>query len=340
VDDEADALTLYEAVYGRPKSLLYHRWKFYGMPTALDVVPLWYADANDRLVGQLGGTCIRFKLGRDVHPALQLGEAFTHPDFRRQGVLTALNEASSAHWREAGFSFGYGIPNDKWGTRSQAFGYQKLLPLTWYFCRMRPAARLRGRIPLGEAGLSLLDWPARRRWRQFMHAGHGVDVEPVTSAGPEFDAIWERVGGQYEALLVRDRAWVQYRIFDAPGFGYTVLTARAGNEARGYIAYRMRPGAHPATADLVDCFTAPDDIGARAALLGAMLEDVYARGAAVVRAQLVPGGALAQSCLLAGFRPPHLGLDLTMVPQVMREAPPVLRDPARFFITGADQDLV
>ena len=57
-----------------------------------------------------------------------------------------------------------------------------------------------------------------------------------------FDALWEEVSHQYGILLVRDKAFLQWRFSEKPNVDYVVLVAEAEGKLLGYIVLREGQG--------------------------------------------------------------------------------------------------
>ena len=43
----------------------------------------------------------------------------TDPEYRRQGILTAIARLAYDTWRKAGIPFVLGLPNEQWGSLEQ-----------------------------------------------------------------------------------------------------------------------------------------------------------------------------------------------------------------------------
>jgi predicted N-acetyltransferase YhbS len=316
-EDTASILELFQATFGKPLSEAAYRWKFFESPWRIAAPTTFVAAVGDRIVGHLGGTPLRFRLGGGEVRAVHIGDSMVAEDFRRQGIMTAIGLASKRAWAAGGAALVLALPTQNWVGLRRRLDYRATFRLGWLW---RPL-RLGSLVP--------------RR-----HAGRGLEVSGVETPGPEFDTLWEAVNGRCEALVVRNRAWVAYRYASAPGFGYRILLARAGKRPAGYLVYRVMTDGGRRNAWIADLFTAPDDRGARAALVRAACAELRRAGAVDVRIFAAPGTALARDLRRAGFLPRRGEYDVRVGPLVPDLPWDLLRDPGRFFLMGGDFDVV
>jgi GNAT superfamily N-acetyltransferase len=101
------------------------------------------------------------------------------------------------------------------------------------------------------------------------------EVREESAFDDGYDRLWERVGGKFDALVVRDREYLTRR-YDLRPDGYRLLACRRGTELVGYCVVRVKqfdgdPRMGSArVGTLVDCLFDPADRGrGLAALIGA-----------------------------------------------------------------------
>jgi hypothetical protein len=162
----------------------------------------------------------------------------------------------------------------------------------------------------------------------------------VNAPLPDLDRRWTNLERKYENTGVRDRAWVDWRYLKAPGFGCRVLLARVDGEPAGYVAYRIVEANARRTGIIADLFTAPEDREVSAALLATALDDLWSRGAELARAAAPPGASLHRLLRAAGFMNAPGEFDFKVIAFDPSLSPTQLRDPARWFLTGGDFDVV
>lgn len=339
-DDERVA-HLYEEVYGQPMPVERYRWKLLEMPWSLSAPNVWVADAGQRLVGHYAATPLRFKLGNEVLTVGHTGDAMTHPDFRRQGVFSAVAQTAHKAWATAGVPFMVGVPNDQWISRRAPLGYTEQFKLVWFRRPLRLDRLLarRYRLPsLLRRVVTLTGRAWNALWKVPLGRAGEVLVSSVSRPGPAFDALWQELKGHYQALYVRDRAWLTYRYGQAPGYDYHILLAQRSGHPVGYLVYRLTGRNAHIVAWIADLFTAPGDKVARTALLRTAMEAMVAAGAGSVHVLLSPQAPLVSTLRRAGFWRARGEFDASLV-RLEQPLPDLSRPEVWFTMTG-DYDIV
>ncbi|MDQ4077651.1 MAG: hypothetical protein M3220_15570, partial [Chloroflexota bacterium] len=170
--------------------------------------------------------------------------------------------------------------------------------------------------------------------------GWRVRVELVSEPCSAFDQLWEHLRAHYEALVVRDRAWITYRYAEAPGLDYRILLAHRDTQPVGYLVYRMTVDDNRPTGWIADLFTAPSDTATRYALIHSAVRRLYTAGAESVRVFLAAGTPLVGQFHGAGFLPAKGEYDISIVSLADNMPHPALRDPNRWFTMAGDYDVI
>lgn len=342
--DECQVVRLFQETFGKPMTEAHYRWKVVESLWPINAPNVWLAEAGGQIIGQYAGTPMCFKIGDKESRILHACDGMTAAGFRRQGVLTSLGSAAHRAWEEAGVPFVVGLPYGSWGSRRQYFRWQELFEIVWMWRPLRPERFLRNRWqPLAHltpavAGAGKLwnaVWDSRLRL-----AAQDIEVCAINRPGPEFDILWSNLKPQYEALIVRDRAWVAYRYVDAPELGYHLLVAKRDGDPVGYLSYRLTERGKRNTGWIADLFTAPKDISARAGLLHAALAALYDMGADEVRALVPMDTAVFSSFRHAGFLARPGSFKVSIVVLGDETSHHILNDANRWFTMGGDFDVI
>jgi hypothetical protein len=256
-------------------------------------------------------------------------------------LLSAVGRKVYDTWRAAGVAFVLGLPNERWGSRAGALGWEPLFDLRWLARPLRPEAILarRLRMPL----LARLTWIGaawNTLWRLRLRRDPAVRVRPVERAGPEFDQLWRRCGVETPASVVRDAAWVNWRYLDAPAFDYRVLLAERDGQPVGYAAYRVEARAVGATGLVAELFTAQADAPARRTLIAETLAALRRAGVDNVLTLAVPGSPLERDLRSAGFLYGRGAFGVQLVPLDPELPLGVLRDSQSWNMAGGDFDVI
>lgn len=344
--DEARLVALFARVFGQDHSVDWWHWKLKGRASNIENV--WVAVTDDeRIIAQYAGIPVRMKLGAQEHAAMVSVDTMTDPQFRRRGILTELANAAYSSWADAGVAAVIGLPNQQWGSRTAALGWERLFPLPWLRWVLRPdqviahSGRLPGYVLAPTAALASIFSRLNHRivkGRLAAHA-HNYLVNPPEKPG-DFDRLWAIVGPEYQNLAVRDAEWVSWRYIEPSEPGYHLLMAYLSGEPVGYLAYRIvRIGAKN-TGLIADLFVAPADQAATNALLLRALDDLWARKATTVATTAPPGTSLFRLLRAAGFGlgPGSFSFEIVPLDRTLDLA--VLQDPATWQLSPGDFDIV
>ncbi|MFL5805804.1 MAG: GNAT family N-acetyltransferase [Roseiflexaceae bacterium] len=337
--DERALVVLFERVFGRAISEAHWRWKL--KQPASPVENVWLAVHGDAPIFQYAGIPTRYRLPTGEVTAMVSVDTMTAPEFQRRGLLGSVGRHVYETWRAAGVPFVIGLPNERWGSRAGALGWEPLFPLQWLARPLRPEAILARR----------LKWPALARltalgvlwngiWRMRLRGDPLLRVRLADRAGPEFDRLWQRCGAETPVSVVRDSAWVNWRYLDAPASAYRVLLAERDGQPVGYAAYRV--AGHPGgrAGFIAELFVAPGDEHERRALIARTLAALYAEGADNAITLAVPDTALYQSLQGAGFLRGRGAFSVQIVPLDPALPMDLLRDPHSWDMAGGDFDVI
>lgn len=338
---DAALAALFAAAYGRPITPALYRWKLGGLPTPTPNV--WVAWDAGQPIFHYASIPTPYQTP-DGHAILMTGaDLMTAPDQRRRGLLTAYAPQVYETWRQAGLPFTIGLPNERWGSRADHLGWQPLFPLAWLIRPLRPETLVARRLKLpflARAAVVSRLW--QRRWRSALPPG--LAVQPAAAADARFDRLWQGARPQQGYCVQRDQTWVHWRFLAAPAsetrWRYQLLLASRDEQPLGYVAYRLQTEAGRMTAFIADLFTAPADEPARLALLTAVVRLLYDLGAEKVASLAVPTTPLYRSLVQSGFRPALGAFTVKARPLAHTLDLETLRQPAAWYLTGSDFDVI
>jgi hypothetical protein len=292
------------------------------------------------------------KLRGEVRHVIVNVDAMTAPEFRRQGILLALGEAGNQHWRKMGYAAVVGLPNDQWGSRIAALGWERMFPLNWLRFPLHIGNTLSrpNRLPRGFSRPAHLlgevvarSWARPRTRNLTRHSrSSGINIERVQAASADFDRLWSDLECHYDNCIVRDAQYVEWRFLSALPSPYEVLISHRGDSPTGYIAYRTSGLRDVGNGYIADLFTAPDDAASAHALIGAALQNIWNAGAGIALVTAAPGSARYAMLRSAGaFRAPakaSFDYDLILLdPQLDART---IADNPRWLASGSDSDVV
>jgi hypothetical protein len=336
--DEHALVALLGAPFNDAAGLAHWRWKLRHWPsTAANV---WLATSGGKAVFHYGGIPLRCSLAGTAATAMISVDAMTAPEFRRRGLLTHGAGRAFAEWHAHGIAFTLGLPNERWGSRTAAAGWQRLFPLRWLVQPLRPevfAARRLGMPWLRRVKILSHLWRGLSRTR--LGLDPQIDFRAVAQADGCFDSLWERCKGDAVFSAVRDSAWVQWRFLSSPLRKHDVAVAYRHGVAVGYRAIHVARTQTKTSAFLAEILAPDDDRGARDSLIADAIATAYDAGADVLAALAVPGTPVYSSLRGAGFlRGP--AFDVHVVRFAAELSMEQLRNPKNWRLSGAEFDVI
>lgn len=335
--DEQALIQLFQQVFGRTITLEYWRWKLKQRTSPVENV--WLAEHEKQPIFQYAGIPIQIRLPEGSQTVMVAVDGMTAPAFRRQGVLTAGVQHAHTIWRQAGIPFVLGLPNEQWGSRIAALGWEKLFPLQWLIRPLRPETTLARRLryaPLSQYTLLSRAW--NRLWD--LKASAQVHIRPLQRAGHECDAVWHYCQAEAEITIIRNSAWGNWRYFDPPGLNYQMLLAERAGQPQGYVVYRVQKNALNTFGFIAELLARKSDTDVWRALIQQAIQRLQTAGVEAVATLAVPHTWLYRVFRQAGFVFSWGSFDVSLVPLQPSLPLPSLRNPQNWHLSGGDFDVL
>jgi len=337
--DEHDLVTLFDRAFGHAITEAHWRWKLKGLPSPVENV--WLAVHDDKPIFHYGGIPCRFHLPGGEQIAMISVDGMTAPEFRRRGVLTEVGRFVYDTWRDAGIPFTIGLPNEQWGSRTQALGWEPLFPFQWLVRLLRPATAAARRLGLPAPALL---HPAERLWDRLWHRktqpDAAVEVHRVDQADAAFDQVWQTCRPDLRISIVRDSQWVNWRYLAAPEVDYRVLLAVRAGRPVGYLAYRIKDTPRARLGFVAEVFTPLAEARGRATLLHHLVRALHAEDVDAILTLAVPQTPLFRAFRQAGFVFSRRAFTVQMIPFDPALPMSFFRNPRHWYLAGGDFDVV
>jgi hypothetical protein len=172
-------------------------WAFRGNP-----LPFAVARQDGAIVGLSAYILAHTQFGDQQGLAVQAVDSFVLESMRGKGLFTRLARAYDAHAAEVGLDLVWGFPNNN--AAPAWFG-----KLDWHRHGQTPflIKPLRAGFFARKLGLTL---------DVKLTTARDQGLVPVTEIGVWADDLWERMGPAIGVGTIRDRAFLQHRLCDAP----------------------------------------------------------------------------------------------------------------------------
>jgi len=310
----------------------YYRWKYGNGAGESNRIRV--AVGTNGLMGVVAMLPRRIKLGARILTVFELGDLLTDSRYRRQGVFSILaREACEASAAMGALS--YVKPNARSGPiLVNRLGFRRLVELDTLARPIRVS-----RILAHRFGRLTGVWtqPLDTLFAVCGSSG-ALLVTRETTFTEEFDGLWDAVAGEYPAIVVRDRAYLEWRYEENPT-EYTILVARdASGRLQGFAVGLVVESEAKKIGYLVDILTRRRDRATQVALVNGILRSCSDEGAQTVYTWIVNARASVQSTLRSTLRSlgffPRGGSGVLWRPHV--DGLPA--DPRAWYLTMSDFD--
>ncbi len=291
----------------RSHELEYYDWKCYRNPVQTGEV--WLAYDGSALVGVKSITPKRIKALDVVVAGGETGDTFVHPDYQRKGILTTMFQRAREHGLEGRLNLIYGTPG-----RNSLPVYEVKLNYGQAPVRLHaltkllyPRQVLASRLPSFIANVAS---PVARIVSEAMFQtgirGIGrsdVLVSQESSFPDDIGLLYETVAGNYDVMVVRDKAYLEWRYINNPD-NYSILIARNRDGAvLGYMVTKIAVSGNISTGFICDFLTIESDFSIFKHLLAFAVVDFSRRKAGTIVTWAVEKSQYDRIFLRLGFLP-------------------------------------
>ena len=241
--DEKGILELMKAVYpekkyDREKWMRWWKWRYMDNPAGGSRI--WVADHDGKIVGSRSVILVKMKIAGETVTASQNTDLMTHPDYRRQGIFSALEKKSFNQLKEEGIPITYSFPSNM-----SYPGYMK----SREFFDTRALRTIINPLNLEN----LLKRRIKNKFLLKIYTVIGylfINIFYTTKKPPEVDGLTikkissfdgrindfrKNISNDHEIIVVRDKEYLNWRYVDVPDVDYTIYLAEEDGEICGYI---------------------------------------------------------------------------------------------------------
>lgn len=227
--DERQITVLFSEAFGKDLPMSYWTWRFRDNPAFETMASLAYE--GDRLVSHYSvSPTLMSVFGKRYLTGLSL-TTMTHPDYRGAGLFERLAESLYSQMKQKGMLMAWGFPN-------RLIHRSRVDHLSWLDIYELPTLFK-----------SLSDYRPVQEPSSAVRILDGFDSR--------FDALWDKLKGNYRIITVRDSTYLDWRYKKNPVNEYTVFGYRKNEGLRGYAICKLFMG----DVDLVDILYDNDSVG-------------------------------------------------------------------------------
>ncbi len=306
------------------------------------------------VTGHCAAIPMRHKIGPDIVTGSLGVNVMTHPDYRGRGIYVVLQREVDRLCGQAGVRFNFGFSNE-YSHRNclRRLGYREIGRFLLWIAPFDLSRIVRSRTPQQGMLLHAAARAANPFWRMSRslfdrsRKDRSIDIEKLDGINEEFDRFWQKIKADYANILVRDRAYLEWRFIRHPTRTYQFLTARSKGELCGYLVGRMTKLEGIPCGVIVDMLTENTRQGTKAArrLIAAFNRDARNEGAPMALCLLLRQSPAARALRRNGYiicPKPYLPREFPIIVHWNMPGPPpsCFYDLKNWFMTLADYDAI
>lgn len=228
--DEEGINALYQAVFGKVRSLEEWQWKFNEFSVGEPIIIV--AELDGKIVGH--AACLKIP-GAYQQVKVMMGERvdiMVHPDYQKRGIYKSIVNRMIEECENQNIDVLYGFPAQ---TAKQVFlktaGGEDLGNIPRFLAIQRPGTLIGAKLPLLSKAAKIADFPYRLASKR----KSAYRLKEITMADfSVIDELYHRYAAAYPLHAVRDSDYIQKRYLEHPTRKYKIYLLSQGEKFVGY----------------------------------------------------------------------------------------------------------
>ncbi len=242
--DEEQIFQLRDAVrpevhYNKEKWLRWWHWMYQEIPGGSKI---WLAESDGKIVGLFTLLFSIFKIGNKTAIVAQSIDESTHPDYRRQGIMTTLQKHVLEEESKNGVNIFFGFPTDMAYHKDLKLGYFEVADMKQLYKVINWNNALKTRIHnniLGKFVSVIASNVSRIILRSSkLPVDEDRHISQISSFDERVNDFWERISDQFQICAIRNRDYLNWRYSSVPDIKYKIYLAEKFNAISGYLVLR------------------------------------------------------------------------------------------------------
>ncbi len=242
--DEASIMKLRGLVLSSPKDIDWWVWQHKLNPAGEAQIAVAELKGEGEIVAHECLMPLKMKIGANVGLVATSIDNMVHPDYRGRGIYKKVRNKMSELTQKSDIQFIYNFTNEiaaRINLKMGAMGAKllfKRIPVWIKPIRLESiiATYFKNKIltfVFTLSGNGILKLITRSSNYQV-----NSNIREVKAIDERFDALWEKVSTQHKIMLVRDRAYLNWRYVKKPDAEYTIYISEDDEQLLGYIILR------------------------------------------------------------------------------------------------------
>ena len=123
-----ELVDLFRVSFGHDISLKHWEWKYLKNPLEVADPQVIVAEQDGQIIGARPLMLSEIWVNNEKVLAVQPSDTMVHPEYRRQGILSRMNQFAIGHSRQSGYTLFYNFPNSNSSPAYTKSGWRKVSP--------------------------------------------------------------------------------------------------------------------------------------------------------------------------------------------------------------------
>jgi hypothetical protein len=262
---DGDKQAIYELLniaFGKWHSLNYWEWLYKKNPAGSAVI--WVAEHDSKLISHFALIPVKMKVGNTYLTACYAADAVTHPDYQSRGVHVSVRNMAHCDTADAGIPLSLVAPRRKlieWKRRGNNGHICLMGSITKVLnCSSLLRRRERSNEPLIHASKATQS-PEETKSGSVLE---GLEIGEIDLFDERIDTFWSEISSNYEIIVKRDQAYLNWRYAEHPEIRYIICLAEKRKRILGYCVLSEIQEGHLKVGRIVDILgfsRAPNVVG-------------------------------------------------------------------------------
>jgi hypothetical protein len=265
---------LRELVLSGSKEMDWWVWQFKKKPAGYASIVVAEDKKSHKIIGHMCNLPLRMKVNDDVCRAVTSVDTMVHPNYRGLRIYGWLRENLDKVNQQKQFGYSWTGRNmfrinKRRGIKPVfkriPFWIKPIKPdniVTRYFKRDNILTGLA--LSVGKSIIKMTDRSRNYEIR--------TQVREVREIDERFDTLWQQASSHHKIMMVRDRAYLDWRYIKKPDADYTIYVSEDGDRLLGYIVLRIIQNNGLTVGWIVDILTNSKDSPAGMDLIGKAIQ--------------------------------------------------------------------
>ena len=236
-----ELLDLYRVCFGFSMSAELWDWKYIQNPLSSTDPEIIVAIANGKIVGARPLLLAEMWLRDEIVKTVQPCDTMVHPEHRREGIFSQMNQFALEYAREKDYAFFYNFPNQMSGPGNLKQGW-KIVSVAEHLHQLTNPKRvisykLKNR-PLGTVAGFFYDKIIKAR-PKVTSVSSSLQIKVSDQFTDELKSV-DILSNKSIINLVRSESYLRWRFDQHPEYSYKYIMVKRGEDLCGYAAVSVQ----------------------------------------------------------------------------------------------------